>query len=58
MFQSHRSRKHKKKDHSRRNINSKTSETSIIILICQKLELVRPVQKNIKLPSPKIDNTS
>ena len=27
-------------------------EISIIILICQKLESVRPVQQKIKLPSP------
>ena len=27
-------------------------EISIIILICQKLELVGPIQQKIKLPSP------
>ena len=47
-------------DHFRRKLNSKKNiflcEISIIIiiiLICQKLELVRSVQQKIKLPSPK-----
>ena len=31
------------------------SEISIIILICQKLESVRPVQQKIKLPLPYVE---
>ena len=49
----------KEKYHIGRNINSKEKEMFIceisiiiIILICQKLRLVGPVQQKIKLPSP------
>ena len=48
----------KEKDCIRRNINGKKKEIflceiSIIILICQELGLVGPLQQKINLPSPK-----
>ena len=48
----------KEKDHIRRNKNGKKKgificEISIIILICQKLGLVGPLQQKINLPSSK-----
>ena len=46
----------KEKNHVRGKMNSKNkmfiSEINIIVLICQKLEWVRLIQQEIKLPSP------
>ena len=47
--------KRKKKYHIRTNINCKKTEkfkceTSIIILICQRLGSVEPIQQKMKLP--------